>query len=88
MGQNGAFLRYSKQMNRLPRVILPGDRERIALPGIFVVFVRELFIRHELLRMHESLTSVMDSVLKTGLINRANGSSYVEIEKVKIACAV
>ena len=75
-------------MNRLPRVILPGDRERIALPGIFVVFVRELFIRHELLRMHESLTSVMDSVLKTGLINRANGSSYVEIEKVKIACAV
>ena len=27
-------------------------------------------------------------VLKTGLINQANGSSYIETEKVKIACAV
>ena len=40
---------------------------------------------------YELLANVMDlatSVLKTGLINQANGSSYIETEKVKIACAV
>jgi len=40
---------------------------------------------------YELLANIMDlatSVLKTGLINQANGSSYIETGKVKIACAV
>lgn len=34
------------------------------------------------------MLSVSCPVLKTGLINQANGSAYIEMENTKIACAM
>ena len=37
---------------------------------------------------HHLKASVVVAVLKSGLIDQANGSAYIETEKTKIACAV
>lgn len=43
---------------------------------------------HSILTKGKTLPVYGCPVLKTGLINQANGSAYIETEKTKIACAV
>ncbi|KAF9306165.1 hypothetical protein BGZ74_007367 [Mortierella antarctica] len=72
------------------------DRKRVAGPELSVAPLVEYPVdrkcwtpqrdhRHDASRQPEDMRPIY---LKTGLINQANGSAYIELEKTKIACGV
>ncbi|KAG0003332.1 hypothetical protein BGZ65_001808 [Modicella reniformis] len=72
------------------------DRKRVPGPELSVAPLVEYPVgykrwtpleekRHDLKRQTEDMRPIY---LKTGLINQANGSAYIELEKTKLACGV